>query len=85
MQQSLAQNGKTLDIKLSHNSVEHKASIGSNCTVAQLKLLISAYFDVPVSSMSVICKGATLKNNAQLLKDTKIVNGVKVMVMSSSK
>jgi hypothetical protein len=45
-------------------------------------MLVSAHTDVPVPDMKLICKGVVLKLNTQLIKDTKISRGAKLLVMS---
>lgn len=84
LQQTLAAIGTPVKIKVGFSNRDHNLTIGSQCTVAQLKMLISAMTDVSVPDMSLICKGAVLKNNNQLIQDTKITNGSKVVVMSSA-
>ena len=83
LQQTLCANGTPVAFKVGFSNRDYEISIGSLCTVAQLKLLISAITDVPVPDMKLICKGVVLKINNQQIKDTKIGNNSKVVVMSS--
>lgn len=83
LQQTLCAIGTPVSIKVGFSNRDYEMRIGSQCTIAQLKLLISAITDVPVPDMKLICKGVVLKINTQLIKDTKISNGSKITVMSS--
>lgn len=84
LQQTLSAIGTPVAIKVGFSNKDYNLSIGSQCTVAQLKMLISAMTDVSVPDMSLICKGVVLKNNNQLIQDTKITKGSKIVVMSSA-
>lgn len=84
LQQTLCALGKPVKFKAGFSNRDYELSIGSECTVAQLKLLISAITEVPIPDMKLICKGVVLKDHSQLIKDTKVVNGAKVVVMSSA-
>jgi hypothetical protein len=84
LQETLAQNGKPIQIRVGFSNRDYTLRIGSHCTVAQLKLLISTVTEVPVPAMSLIVKGAMLKDDNQQIKDTKIVANSKVVVMSRS-
>lgn len=84
LQQTLCAIGKPVTFKAGFSNRDYELSIGSDCTVAQLKLLISAITEVPVPDMKLICKGVVLKDHTQLIKNTKISNGTKVVVMSSA-
>lgn len=84
LQQTLCALGTPVPIKVSFSNKDYNLSIGSQCSVSQLKMLISAMTDVPVPDMNLICKGAVLKNNNQLIQDTKITKGSKIVVMSSA-
>mmetsp|Transcript_2056 Transcript_2056/g.4420 ORF Transcript_2056/g.4420 Transcript_2056/m.4420 type:complete len:82 (-) Transcript_2056:61-306(-) len=75
--------GSPVPIKVSFSNKDYNMSIGSLCSVSQLKALIGAITDVPVPDMKLIVKGTILKSNTQLIKDTKIVNNSKIVVMSS--
>lgn len=83
LQGTLAAMGTPLSIKVGFSNKDYTMTIGTQCTVAQLKMLISAVTEVPVPEMKLIVKGTVLKNNNQLIKDTKIGNNSKVVVMSS--
>ena len=84
LQATLADNGKPVAIKVGFSNRDYCVTIGSLCTVAQLKLLISTITEVAVPDMKLIVKGTVLKNNNQLIKDTKITHNSKVVVMSSN-
>ena len=84
LQQTLCALGKPVAFKAGFSNRDYELSIGNECTVAQLKLLISAITEVPIPDMKLICKGVVLKDHSQLIKDTKISNGSKVVVMSSA-
>jgi hypothetical protein len=83
LQQTLSAMGIAIPIKVGFSNRDYNMTIGSECSVAQLKSLISAITDVSVPDMKLIVKGTVLKSNTQLIKDTKIANNTKVVVMSS--
>jgi hypothetical protein len=84
LQQTLSAMGIAIPIKVGFSNRDYNMTIGSECSVAQLKSLISAITDVSVPDMKLIVKGTVLKSNSQLIKDTKIANNTKVVVMSSA-
>lgn len=84
LQQTLCALGRPVVFKAGFSNRDYELSIGNECTVAQLKLLISAITEVPIPDMKLICKGVVLKDHGQLIRDTKISNGSKVVVMSSA-
>mmetsp|Transcript_1488 Transcript_1488/g.2493 ORF Transcript_1488/g.2493 Transcript_1488/m.2493 type:complete len:401 (+) Transcript_1488:53-1255(+) len=83
LQQTLSTMGPSIQFKMVYKAQDRPLVIGSNCTVAQLKQLISAYTGVKVADMKLIIKGTVLKNNQQQVKETKLTKGAKIMVMGS--
>jgi hypothetical protein len=58
-------------------------SIGSGNTVLQLKTKISMLTRLAPRDMKLICKGSVLKPDSTLISATKVISGVKIMVMES--
>mmetsp|Transcript_1489 Transcript_1489/g.2498 ORF Transcript_1489/g.2498 Transcript_1489/m.2498 type:complete len:403 (+) Transcript_1489:53-1261(+) len=83
LQQTLSTMGPPVQFKIVYKAQERLLVIGSNCTVAQLKLLISAYTGVQVPDMKLISNGIVLKNNHQQVKQTRLTKGAKIMVMNA--
>lgn len=76
--------GEPIPIRVSYGeSNYHNVKIGNMATIQQLKQLIRIVIGVPLPDMKLICKGTVLKNDTQLIKSSKIVNGSKIIVMSS--
>ncbi|CAO3645485.1 unnamed protein product [Mucor fragilis] len=69
---------KKLDIELTQEAFDAM-------TVSDLKLKCQQLTEVEPPFMKLIVKGAILKDDAQLIKDTKIGQGSKVMLMGGSK
>lgn len=82
LQQSLSAMGSPINIKIGYSNIDYAATIGTECTVGQLKLLASALTDVPVPDMKLICKGQVLRLNNEYIKDTRVREGSKLVLMS---
>ena len=84
MQESLCKLGTNLNLNISHSNKLYIITVGSNCTISQLKILIGATIDISISDMKLIYKGNILKNNHQKIIETKLINNSKIIVMSSN-
>ena len=83
LQQHLSSLGTPLNILVNFVNKNYSMQIGNQCNVHQLKLLISAYTGVPVPDMKLVCKGTMLKDGNELLTNTKLKEGSKLLVLSS--
>ena len=85
MMDAMAAQGRPLTIRASHGKHDGGSiTIGDGCTVGQLKALLGAIFNIPVPSLKVICRGSTLSVDQLLIRDSKIVNGSKLVVMGTA-
>jgi hypothetical protein len=83
LHRSLAAKGVGIPITLDCSKWEYDVTIGSLCTVGQLKLLVSAITGAPMSTMRLVCNGAFLRDNHALIQHTNIRNRSRVVVMST--
>eukprot|EP01034_Spumella_vulgaris_P032381 gene32381-39972_t len=83
---TLESNGEPVPIGLPRGDEQFQnVKIDNLCTIGQLRQLVRIVTGVPVKDMKLICKGAVLKTDTQLIKSSKIVNGSKIIVMSGGK
>ena len=84
LQESLCKLGTNINLNVSHSNKLYIITVGSNCTISQLKILISATINISLPDMKLIYKGNILKNNHQKIIETKLINNSKIIVMSSN-
>lgn len=77
--------GDPVPLRLSCGDTQYQnVKIGNMCSIGQLRQLCRIVTGVPVRDMKLICKGTVLKSDTQLIKSSKIVNGSKIIVMTTT-
>lgn len=86
LQATLCQQGFVYNLRVSYNNKEYPSfQISSLCQIGQLKELIALVLEnsIQPKNVKIIYKGIVFKNDHQLIKDTKIIDNSKLVVIGS--